>query len=325
MPQRPALRDTLEYWMARAVVETLARTPLAVAHRLARVYAGMLDLALPRLRRVAMANLAMALPGLGESEHRRITAGVFHSIARLLVAFARFPQINRTNVGEWIRYEGFEHFENARERGYGVLFATAHLGNWELSAFAHALMTAPLDVVIRPLDNPKIDALVERYRGLSGNRLIGKKEYARVILKALHDNEAVGILVDQNASLEEGVFVDFFGVPACAGSGFAKLAAHSGAAVIPGFALWQADERKYVLRFYPAIEVTGDIVHDTQALQSRLEAVIREYPDQWLWIHRRWKTRPPGEKRIRPQMNTDEPSWTAGGRPTRDDENVVDG
>jgi KDO2-lipid IV(A) lauroyltransferase len=123
--------------------------------------------------------------------------------------------------------------------------------------------------------------------------LIGKKEYARGILKALGENEAVGILVDQNASLEEGAFVDFFGVPACAGTGFAKLAAHSGAAVIPGFALWIEKERRYVLRFYPPVEITGDAVADTRTLHRQLEAVIREYPDQWLWIHRRWKTRPP--------------------------------
>jgi KDO2-lipid IV(A) lauroyltransferase len=293
MRRRSAMRDTLEYWMAMAVVQSLALAPLPVAHWLARGYAALLDLALPRLRRVALTNLAMALPELSPEEHRRIASGVFRSIARLLVTFVRFPRINSANVGQWIRYEGFEHFEDARKRGCGLLFATAHLGNWELSAFAHALLAAPLNVVVRPLDNPKIDALVERYRTLSGNRLIGKKEYARGILKALHDNEAVGILVDQNASLEEGAFVDFFGVPACAGTGFTKLAAHSGAAVIPGFALWMEEERKYVLRFYPPIEITGDVQRDTQALHRQLEAVIREYPDQWLWIHRRWKTRPP--------------------------------
>ena len=292
--RRPSqFRDTLEYCMARTVVASLAITPLPVANWLARRYANLLDLALPRLRRVALGNLAMALPELSLPAHQRIADGVFLSISRLLVAFARFPRLHPGNIGDWIRCEGFEHFAQARARGRGVLFATAHLGNWELSAFAHALMAAPMNVVIRPLDNPKIDAFVERLRALSGNRLIGKKEYARGILKALRDNEAVGILVDQNASLEEGVFVDFFGIPACAGTGFAKLAAHSGAAVIPGFALWIESERKYVLRFYPPIEISGDPESDTRALHRQLEEVVRQYPDQWLWIHRRWKTRPP--------------------------------
>ncbi len=295
MPRRSALRDTLEYSLARLIAASLARPPLPIANWLARRYASLLDIALPRLRRVALANLAMALPHLPPAEHHRIAGGVFRSIARLLVTFTRFPQLTPNNISNWISYEGFEHFEEARRRGRGVLFATAHLGNWELSAFAHALMAAPMNVVIRPLDNPKIDAFVERLRTLSGNRLIGKKDYARGILKALAANQAVGILVDQNASLEEGAFVDFFGVPACAGLGFAKLAAHSGAAVIPGFALWIEERQKYVLRFYPPLEITGDPEADTQALHRQLESVIRGYPDQWLWIHRRWKTRPPSD------------------------------
>ena len=211
--------------------------------------------------------------------------------------------MNRANIGQWIRYEGFEHFEEARRRGKGVLFATAHLGNWELSAFAHALLTAPMNVVVRPLDNPRIDRLVERRRTLSGNRLIEKKDFARGILKALAANEAVGILIDQNASLDGGVFVDFFGIPACAGTGFVKLAAHTGAAVIPGFALWSEAERKYVLRFFPPVAMTGDAQADTARLHAVLESVIREYPDQWLWIHRRWKTRPPGEPSLYESAN----------------------
>ena len=295
MRQRSALRDAVEYGLARLALSSLAYTPLPVSHFLARVYVRALDRALPRLRRVAMENLAMALPETKPRDRACIVDGVFHSIARLLVAFARFPRMNRDNIGRWIRYEGFEHFERALGRGKGVLFATAHLGNWELSAFAHALMAAPMHVVVRPLDNPRIDALVARRRTLSGNHLIEKKDYARGILQALGANEAVGILIDQNASLDNGVFVDFFGIPACAGTGFAKLASHTGAAVIPGFALWSAKERKFVLRFYPEVRMTGHIQEDTARLHAVLESVIREYPDQWLWIHRRWKTRPPGE------------------------------
>ncbi len=295
MRQRSGLRDAVEYGLASFALNSLAYTPLPVSHFLARAYVRALDLALPRLRRVAMGNLAMALPAADPRERARIVDGVFRSIARLLVAFARFPQMDRANIGRWIRYQGFEHFEQAQRRGKGVLFATAHLGNWELSAFAHALLTAPMHVVVRPLDNPRIDALVARRRTLSGNHLIEKKDYARGILQALAANQAVGILIDQNASLDNGVFVDFFGIPACAGTGFAKLAAHTGAAVIPGFALWSEAEQKFVLRFYPEVRMTGDVREDTARLQAALESVIREYPDQWLWIHRRWKTRPPGE------------------------------
>jgi KDO2-lipid IV(A) lauroyltransferase len=258
---------------------------------LARVYTRLLDLAIPRLRRVAQRNLAAALPG---EDPDRIISGVFRSIARVLVTFARFPSIRPDNLAQWIRCEGGQYFEEAIRAGRGVLFATAHLGNWELSAFAHALLASPMNVVVRPLDNPLIDRLVERRRALSGNRPLFKKDYARAILKALAANEAVGVLIDQNATSDTGVFVDFFGTPACTGTGFAKLAARSGATVIPGFALWSDEERRYVLRFYPPCPITGDSAHDTQVLQTRLEEVIRSYPDQWLWIHRRWKTRPAG-------------------------------
>jgi KDO2-lipid IV(A) lauroyltransferase len=238
----------------------------------------------------------MAMPERTPDEHARIVDGVFRSIARALVTFSRFPRMTKDNIHEWIRYEGYEHFERALKQGRGVLFATAHLGNWELSAFAHALMSAPMHVVVRPLDNRRIDALVESRRAASGNHLIGKKDFARSILQALKNNEAVGVLVDQNAGLDDGVFVDFFGIPACAGVGFAKFAAHSGAAVIPGFALWSEKERKYILKFYSPLPITGDAALDTQSLHSQLESVIREYPDQWLWLHRRWKTRPPGSQ-----------------------------
>ncbi len=224
---------------------------------------------------------------------RRIAAGGFQRHVEAGAKLGGVQSAGLVNVAEWIRYEGYEHYEEALSRGRGVLIATAHLGNWELSAYAHALLAAPMNVVVRPLDNPLIDALVERRRALSGNRPIFKKDFARAILKALAANQAVGILADQNASLDSGVFVDFFGVPACASTGLAKLAAHSGAAVIPGFALWSESERRYVLRFYPPVPMTGDVTRDTQAVQKRIEDAIREYPDQWLWIHRRWKTRPP--------------------------------
>jgi KDO2-lipid IV(A) lauroyltransferase len=278
-----------------AALKALEWAPLGIAYRLGRLYARLLDRAIPRLRRVARRNLALALPEETPSRHAEIVDGVFRSIARVLVVFAKFPQIRRENLEQWIRLEGGEHFEAARRAGRGVLFATAHFGNWEFSAFAHALMADPMSVVVRPLDNPLIDAMVERRRGLSGNRTIGKKDFARSILKALAANQAVGILIDQNASRSDGVFVDFFGVKASAATGFAKFAAHSGAAVIPGFAIWSEQERRYILRFHPPLKMTGDAARDTQTLQSKLEEAIREFPDQWLWIHRRWKTRPEGE------------------------------
>ena len=284
----------IQYLLARFVLWSLAHSPPALGN----FYAKLLDLALPRLRRVAMRNLELAYPQMSPAERQAIADEVFRSIGRLLYAFARFPQINTQNISDWIRYEGLEHFVEAKKAGRGILFATAHLGNWELSAFAHGLMTEPMHVVIRPLDNPRIDRLVEQRRQLSGNHLIEKWDSARAILRALQQNEAVGILIDQNTSLQEGAFVNFFGIPACANTAFAKIAARTGAAVIFGFALWSNQERRYVLRFYPPVEMTGDPVEDTRRLHAVLERVIREDPGQWLWIHRRWKTRPEGDPPI---------------------------
>ncbi len=291
MPRRAPIRNWIEYVLALGVVKSLEWAPDGAAYGLAQLYVRLLDAAIPRLRRVARRNLEMALPGM---EAEPVIAGMFRSVARLLVTFAKFPGIGRDNLERWIRPEGAGNVEDALRQGRGVLFATAHLGNWELSAFAWALVAGPMSVVARPLDNPLIDRMVERRRTGSGNHVISKREAARPILKALAANQAVGILIDQNAAADAGVFVDFFGLPACAGTGFVKLAAHSGAVVIPGFALWSEEERRYILRFYPPLEITGDAARDTAALQALLEAVIRAHPDQWLWMHRRWKTRPPG-------------------------------
>ncbi len=284
MRSRSAFRNWVEYRAIRGVLGLVS-----VAPPLATVFLKLLNGAVPKLRRVALRNLELAgLPACHASE-------MLESFARMMVVFTRFPSINKSNVAQWIRYEGFEHFEKALAQGNGVLFATAHLGNWELSAFAHALMSKPMYVVVRPLDNPLIDAFVEKRRSASGNIILGKKDFMRGILRALAANEAVGVLVDQNVGLNDGLFVDFFGRKACVSPTFAKIAARTGAAVIPGFAVWCNEEQKYILRFYPAVPIIGDMQADTQTIQSAVEAAIRTYPGQWLWMHRRWKTRPPGE------------------------------
>ena len=284
--------------MARVLQSALEFSPRPIADALGLGCARLLDTLVPRLRQTAYTNLAFAYPGQDAAWRRNTVDGVYRSIGRLITAFARFPRINKSNVAEWVRYEGLEYYARAKENGKGVLFATAHLGNWELSAYAHALLTEKMNIVVRPLDNPLIDDLVETRRALSGNVLLSKRDFARSILHALRDNEPVGILVDQNSAGDNSAFVPFFGKQACTNLTFAKLAARSGATVIPGFLIWSEQERKYVLRFYPSVAMSGDAVEDTARVQAAVEAAIRECPDQWLWIHRRWKTRPEGETGI---------------------------
>jgi KDO2-lipid IV(A) lauroyltransferase len=178
---------------------------------------------------------------------------------------------------------------------------TAHFGAWEMSSFAHALYGYPLKFVVRPIDNPRVEQLVSGYRTLSGNVPIQRKQAARDILRALRQNEAVGILFDQNTTRSEGVFAEFFGIPAATTPSIALFALRARAAVIPGFLIWDDHLKKHRLRLDPPVELvdTGDLTHDvfenTTRFNQILEGYIREYPDQWLWIHRRWKTRPEGE------------------------------
>jgi len=277
-----------------AALWLLRSLPMGLALRVARGLFFCLDRLAPKLRASALRNFAIARMPMGGRE----VDAIFDGLARMMVYFARFPERTRENIGEWIEYRGFEHFEAAKARGRGVLFATGHIGNWELSAFAHALLAEPMHVVVRPLDNPRLDALVKRYRTASGNRILDKKDFLRSILEALRRNEAVGILIDQNTLPEQGVFVDFFGTLASTGTTFAKLAAKTGAAVIPGYAWWDGARGKYVLEFDPIFEMSGKVDDDTARLTKHIEGVIRKRPEQWLWLHRRWKSRPEGEPAI---------------------------
>ena len=215
--------------------------------------------------------------------------------------FARMPHYTRENIENVIVLDGHENFLAGQSRGKGVLYLTGHIGAWELSSYAHALYGFPLHYMARPLDNEPLDALVNRYRGLSGNKPIYKNEAARMMLRVLREAGTVGILADQNTMPDEGAFVDFFGVSACTTTGIARVALHTDAAVVPGYAFWDGNLRKYRLRFEPPVELvrTGDTERDvfenTQRFAKVIEGIIRRYPGQWVWIHARWKNRPKGE------------------------------
>jgi len=298
------MRDLLESIAGWSLLRFLGALPRPAALAAAAALAHLLHGATPRFRRIADQNLRMALPELSASERRAIVRGVYRSLGRLLAECARFPRLNSENIREIVAYDGLEHYQAAVARGRGVLFLTAHLGPWELGAFAHALYGYPIHILYRPLDNAHLDRLVNRYRTLSGNQLLDKRDAARGLIAALSRNETVGILADQNTSLEEGVFVRFFGIPASTTAGIARVALHTGAAVVPAFCVWDATTRRYRIQFEPPLEfsLTGDREDDiraaTQQMASVIEKYIRRYPDQWLWIHRRWKTRPPGEPLI---------------------------
>jgi Kdo2-lipid IVA lauroyltransferase/acyltransferase len=250
---------------------------------------------------VGMRNLEMVFPEKSLNERRRILLGVFTSLGRQLAELCQFPRYTAQNVDDVVVYDGLENYERAYARGKGVLFLTAHFGGWELSAFAHSLHGHWLHVVMRPMDNPYLDRLLQSYRTMHGNKVVPKDDFVRGLLAAMRAGETVGILMDTNMTPPQGVFVDFFGIPACTASGLARMALRTDAAVVPGFTIWDEALGKYRLRFDPPIELvrTGDleadIVANTQKFNNVIEEYVRQYPEQWLWVHRRWKTRPEGE------------------------------
>lgn len=298
------MRHRLEYAPVWVIVRIFAVLPRPVARGFGIVVAHLVRLLHRRLWRVGMRNLELAFPEKSKNERNRILRGVYTSLGRLLAEFAKFPEYTKGNVKRVAVYEGFENFERARERGRGVLFMTAHLGGWEIGAFAHSIYGNPLNVMMRELDNPYLDRLVTEYRSLHGNRMMSKDDFARGLIGAMRRGETVGILMDTNMTPPQGVFVDYFGHLACTASGVARVALRTGAAVVPAFTIWDKEIGKYRIHFDPPIQLanTGndeaDAITNTAAFTKKIEEFVRRYPDQWLWVHRRWKTRPQGEESL---------------------------
>jgi len=295
------MRRQLEYAAAWPFIKILGILPRPLARAFAIILAQVVYALHVRLRRVGMRNLALAFPEKNEAERARILRGEFTSLGRQLAEVCRFPKYARGNIEQVVVYDGLENYERAYARGKGVLFLTAHFGGWELSAFAHSLHGHWLHVVMRPMDNQYLDRLIQRYRTMHGNKTVMKDDFVRGLLGAMKAGETVGILMDTNMTPPQGVFVDFFGIPACTASGLARIALRTDAAVVPGFTIWDEALGKYRLRFDPALELIrtndleADIVANTRMFTKVIEDYVRKYPEQWLWVHRRWKTRPEGE------------------------------
>ena len=293
--------ERLQYAVTWTFVKMLGALPRPMARSFAVAATRILLLLMPELRKIAELNLKLAFPEWTEQQRRAVMKQMTRNLGWMAAEFARFPKYTKEDIEKLVMLDGHENFLAGQSRGKGVLYLTGHIGAWELSSYAHALYGYPLHYMARPLDNQPLDALVNRYRGLSGNKPIYKNEAARTMLRVLKDAGTVGVLADLNTMPEEGVFVDFFGTPACTTTGIARVALHTDAAVVPGYAFWDENLRKYRLRFEPPVELvrTGDterdVLENTQRFAKVLEEIIRKYPGQWIWIHARWKVRPKGE------------------------------
>jgi len=296
------MRENVEYWMVAAGAQILGRLPRPVARLFSTALAFAVYGCFGRLRGVGERNLELALPALSSKTKKRILRGVYRHLGYQLVEFCRMTRYTAGNTRNWLRTEGLEHYLAAKARGKGVLILTGHLGAWELSSFYHSMMGHPMGMVIRRLDNRRLDVYVNRIRCLHGNYVLHKDDFGRGLLTAMHQGGTVGILMDTNMTQPQGVFVRFFGIEACTATGLAHVARKTGAAVVPGFMIWDPGERRYTLRFGPEVamphtaDAAADILEGTERCTSEIETWVRRYPDQWLWIHRRWKARPPGER-----------------------------
>jgi KDO2-lipid IV(A) lauroyltransferase len=253
------------------------------------------------LRRTGDRNLALAFPEKNEEERQQLLRECFAGLGRQLGLFSKFATDSRESLLELTRWEGLEHLAAARARNKPVILFTGHVGAWELSSFGLSLRDSPLSFLVRRIDNPKVEQLVDRIRMRFGNQSVDKRGAARPMLSILRSGGTLGLLVDLNTLDEEAIFVDFFGVPASTTFMLAKLALRTDATVLPIFVPWDEDSEKFLVHILPEVTVerTGDEEEDVRKLTASLTKVvenyIRRYPAQWLWIHKRWKTRPKGE------------------------------
>lgn len=300
------LQTFLEYWAAKSVLTGLGMLPAQAAIAVGKEMGGLFYLLAGDLRRTAAINLKLAFPEKSEEERRELLRECFYSLGRVLGLFSQFVTRSEEELRNLIEPSGFEHLDYALKKyGKRLILLTAHLGAWELTSFSFSFLGYPMTIPVRRIDNPRVEQLIDPYRTRFGNTTLDKLSAGRLMLKILRSGDRhIGLLPDLNTLDDEAIFVDFFGVPAATNFVIAKLALRTNAPLVPVFAPWSEEKKKYLLIVTPPLEPesTGDEDADIRRLTAdlalRIENEIRKYPGQWLWVHKRWKTRPPGEPPI---------------------------
>ena len=308
MAKKSSFQTRLEYATARIIFGTLGILPRGAALLACSIIARVAYRALGSLRRVGHRNLEIAFPEKTAEERTSILKGTFQSLGRVMAETSRFMKMTPADIEAIfdldLDNEIRELYHINKQDRRGVLITTGHLGNWEMLVFGFAAIHEPISYLARPLDNPLIEEMTLRIRTRFGNRPINKTNSAMLAVKILREGGILGALSDVNAHPREGVFVPFFGVPACTISGPALMAMRSNAAILPAFCIWDRERRRYRFVRGKVIEPSrtgdrkADMIATAAAYTAEIEKLIRQYPDQWLWIHKRWKTRPPGEPDI---------------------------
>jgi Kdo2-lipid IVA lauroyltransferase/acyltransferase len=274
------------------------RLALALGRGLGRVWAD-LD---PRHVKIAAENLRHAYPHWDEPRLLRTARAVYAHFGSILFDILWMERRSREEIMGLVDVQGAQEARAALLERRGVVMVACHLGNWELNGIALGWLFEPVSVVARPLDNPALDAHLVAFRQKSGNAVLYKKNVLGTALRLLRDAKAVAFLVDQNVQADEGIFVDFFGRPAASTTVAAALAVRVECPIMHGWTQLRPDGR-YVMRYgvtrpRPGAERTAEVERLTQELAHVIEGYVRTGPEQWLWLHRRWKTRPPGEEPV---------------------------
>ncbi len=293
-------RRALESWAAALVSGVVRLLPRRAALLLGGGLGRLLAALDARHVRIASDNLRHAFPDWDDEKVTRTARAVYVHFGRVLLDILWMQGRTSAEILRLVDFEGVENAEAAMAAKRGILYCTAHLGNWEIHAIAHAWAYRPISAVARPLDNKALDARLCAFRTSSGNRVIYKKKALAQMVRALRAGEGVAVLLDQNVQAKDGIFVEFFGRLAATTTVAAALAAKTGCSLIPAHTELLPDGR-YRLSYDPPVmwapsgDRAVDIAGITQELARRTENWIRRRPEQWLWMHRRWKTRPPGE------------------------------
>jgi len=296
-PSKPAL--WLGYAGVRVVLAVLRVLPFRTARALSVAVARLVFLVDRRHREIALSNLAVAFPEKDAAWRWRAARGSFENFGLVAAEVSHLHLWTPENIRDHVIFENYDIYEKVKERGRGCFYVTAHFGNWELLAHAHALVGRPFNAVVRPLDNPLLDDHLETMRTSTGNRIIDKKHGGvKAMVAALRRNEDVGILVDQYSRRSKGVFVPLFGVQASTTAGVAVMALRTRTPLLPVFMVREPGDMRFRVLVFPEIALpdTGDKKEDIRETTARinraLEDVIRIRPDHWLWAHRRWKNSP---------------------------------
>jgi KDO2-lipid IV(A) lauroyltransferase len=251
-------------------------------------------------RRIARENLRLAFPTLPDAGRAAIERAAFRHFAAVGVDLLRFPSYAAVDAASLAAISGWEHLEAAHASGRGVLVASGHFGHWELVALLQGLRGRPMDMITRPLDNPRLESQLARARSVSGNRVIHKRAAVRGMLRSLQSGRSIAIVIDQNYREENRMFVDFFGVPAATSPILGIVSVRTGAPIVPVFS-WPLADGRYAIEYHPplwpaaAADRAAEAERLTIAFTALLESQIRLHPEVWLWMHRRWRTRPATE------------------------------